>query len=214
MKSPPTLVFAAFTALALASPLRADPVDWSFSWSATNSTIFSVKHPDGSITLGGEPMQQAFGNTNVVASDVTVKSNANPLHPIVLSSKDGMYQLNLTIKDKPSGQKGTLSFTGQLQGNFSAHSANLTNTFFSPMMQTLSLGGDTFTVTLGSFVPPGPPGGDKSAGSFGAYVSVKTAGGNPTPSSVSPEPSSLLLCGLGAFGFAAAGWRKRRTCKK
>jgi hypothetical protein len=210
MKSPRLLPFAALTILALAAPLRADPVAWSYSWSPTNDTLdFGSKSSKGSISLSSLPMQDAFGNSNIIASYIDLKSNAKVLHPIKLGVSDGGYQLNLTIKDTASGKSGTLNFTGQFQGSFSSKSANLTNSFTGLTTQSMSLGGDTYTVTIGPYVPPGPP-GPKSSGVIGAYVSVVGAGGNPTPSSTSPEPSSLLLCSLGAAGFAAAGWRRRR----
>jgi hypothetical protein len=55
-------------------------------------------------------------------------------------------------------------------------------------------------VTANSYVPPSIPNAFNT-GALGAHVDVR--GGNV------PEPSSLLLCGLGAAGCAAAGWRKR-----
>jgi hypothetical protein len=216
MKSPRPLFLAALAVLAVVSPLRADPAGWIFSWSPTGGAVSAdvqVGQPTatGTVTLSSETLQNAFGNSFVVASNITLSSTANPNNPAMLSS-NGSYQLNMFLKDATSGQSTTLSFTGKLSGTFSALSANLSNVFQAPVTESVVLGANTFTVTLDSYVPPGPP-GSTSPGAIGAYVSVANTGGNGHITSTSPEPSSLLLCGLGAAGFALNGWRRRWTAR-
>jgi hypothetical protein len=213
MKSPRPLLLTALVVLAVVSPLRADPVGWIYSWSPTSSTIsadtLSASMTSANyVTLSSEATQNAFGNSFVVASNITLTSPADPNSPATLNT-NGAYHLNMFLKDATSLQSTTLSFTGKLSGDFSSMSANLGNVFMPPVSETVSLGANTYTVTLDSFVAPGPPGSTIS-GAIGAYVSVTAGTGNPHPTSVSPEPSSLLLCGLGAAGFALTSWRRRR----
>ena len=80
---------------------------------------------------------------------------------------------------------------------------------------TFDLGSTAYTAALNSYVQPGPPGASNT-GALGAIVTVAPAnpGGNPiTTGFGTPEPSSLLLCSLGAAGSALAGWRRRRRTR-
>jgi hypothetical protein len=88
------------------------------------------------------------------------------------------------------------------------YTTQLTNTFTGPTTQSLSLGGHTYTVTLGAFVEPGNP-------TIYSNGTVVQAGGAPgeidafVTVSDSPEPASLALLGsAAAAGFFA---RRRRT---
>jgi hypothetical protein len=209
MKSPRLLVIALLAVLTPAGQLRADPVAWSYSSSPASGLIAADIGGSGSVTLSGQPLQNAFGNSFIVVSTVSLSSTASPGTPDVMST-NGSYQLNVFIKDATSGQSNTLTFSGKLSGSFSSLSANLSNSFTALASQTTSLGSNTYTVTLDSFVPPGPPGA-LIPGAIGAFVSVTAGGGNPTPQGNSPEPSSLLLCSLGAAGCGIIGWRRRRV---
>jgi hypothetical protein len=202
-----SLLVTAVAVVAMASPLRADPIAWSFSWAPSASTIQADSGGLGSVTLTGGTSQNAFGNSFVVAANLQTSSSATATDPSTLSANGG-YQLNLTIKDTASQQSATLSFLGKLSGTFSSVSSNLTNAFLSPVSQSVTLGGNLYTITLEKYLPPGPPGA-KLRGAIGAAVTVSGPGGNPKPSSV-PEPASLLLCGIGLV-VTLAGCRRRRS---
>lgn len=67
--------------------------------------------------------------------------------------------LGTTTTTKPgpstSGQTSTLNFSGRMTGTFSTDNyANILNTFTSPSVQTLVVGGNTYTVSIGPFSPP------------------------------------------------------------
>lgn len=86
---------------------------------------------------------------------------------------------------------------------------SLTNTFTGPTTQTLQLGHNLYTVTLGPVVLPqyfnAPDDGpDLSMGSISATISAQ-----PLTNST-PEPSSLLLACLGLPSLGLAGWFRRR----
>ena len=88
---------------------------------------------------------------------------------------------------------------------------------FDPSLvsQSATLGGHVYSVSLGSFAPPGPPTAS-NAGSISAHVGVDEVPdppppGPPGPTGNAPEPSTLLLSCLGLSGLAMAGWRKWRA---
>ena len=100
---------------------------------------------------------------------------------------------------------GSLTFHGKLDGTLSAESTNLFNTFGPDKKQSVRLGAYNFEVELIAYTPPGPP-DQSNAGSIAAHVTVTTI----TPAQV-PEPSTMLLSGLGLTFLGGAAWRKRRA---
>src|SRR5262249_2275459 len=118
---------------------------------------------------------------------------------------------SLFLEDNASKQSTTLKFKGVFNGTISATSANVTTTFLAPLTQTVTLGGNTFTVNLGGYVPPGPPDAS-NAGSISAHVAVNEISppGTTGGTGQSPEPSTLLLSCLGLGGLGLAGRRKWR----
>jgi hypothetical protein len=211
MTHPPHRWTAALVVLALASPLRADYLPaWTYSWSTTTPTL-QANSGTGSVTLtpdtgaGAKPV----GGTTLVAASITTSSTASPNTPALFTT--GAYQLGLTITDKTSGLSHTFDFGGNLTGSISSGSALLSNTYTSPTSATFDIGSTAYTVAMTSYLHPGPP-GSSAYGAFGATVTVAQVGGGGTISGFSaPEPSSLLLCGLGAAGCAFAGYRRRRA---
>ena len=63
----------------------------------------------------------------------------------------------------------------------------MTNSFDSPITQTIMLGANTYVVTIGPYTPPGPPTTGGRPGAIGAHVSAV------------PEPGSVALLGAGAL---------------
>ncbi len=119
------------------------------------------------------------------------------------------YSLSLRLSDLASGASGSLTVRGQLGGSFGGYPGapvDVTNTFLDPTSQTLTLGKNLYTVTMG-YVPPlrlryGDP-FNGPAGYIGASISVQ-----PLVNST-PEPSSLLLACLGLPSLGLTFWRRK-----
>jgi hypothetical protein len=191
--------------LAAGAGARADFIQWSYNWNINPISVLSDSG-NGSVSFTNQPAQTASGNSDTVATNLKANSLADPATPDTLNNT-GAYSLTLSLTDTASGQSGTLSFAGKLSGSFSKNSANITNAFTGPTTQTLFLGNDSYTVTIGPYSPPGPP-DSTNLGSIAAHVDVSAIGPSGNPS---PEPSALLL---GLFGLSGAGvfsWRKRRV---
>jgi len=123
------------------------------------------------------------------------------------------YQLALHLTDQASGASGTLTFGGYLSGtlpvSYGIALYSLTNTFVGPTTQSLKLGQNLYTVTIGPVVLPQEfiapddfPSND--SGSISASISVQ-----PLTNSA-PEPSSLLLACLSLPPLGLARWLRRR----
>jgi hypothetical protein len=123
---------------------------------------------------------------------------------------DGFYTLSLELVDDFAGPRqssGHLAFTGVIGGTMTPTTADLTNTFTGETTKSLWLNGNAYTVTVGPFVAPSPPGPlQRWDGRIGAHVEVRPK--------ESPEPTGLALAGLGASllgGAAWRAWRRRRA---
>jgi hypothetical protein len=170
----------------------------------------------GGVSFTNEPQKNVTGNSDIVATNLRVFSSADPTTPDKLST-NGAYSFALVLTDKASGQTAQLTFTGKLSGTFSAGNSNVSNQFTGQTVmvngvpvvgQTVTLGAFNYTVTFPSnyYSPPGPPLAS-NAGSISAHVSITPASIHPA---TTPEPSTLVLSGLGLGLMGVAGWRKRR----
>jgi hypothetical protein len=120
--------------------------------------------------------------------------------------RDAPFTLNLGLRDTASGALGNLLFPGLLNGLVSnGPDNNVRLSFTGPTIQDVVLGQNRYTVHLGSYVPPGPLDSGQ-LGSLSAQVDVSPAG---SPAAT-PEPSCLVLAGMGLVTVAGAAWRKRR----
>jgi hypothetical protein len=181
---------------------HADPVPWSYQWTPSTLSLTSDGPGLSKLLLSNEPTGTAAGNSDIVATNLQVLSTADPNHPDTFTHK--AYSLTLTIADNASKATGNLVFTGEFNGTASAGSAHIENTFTGSTTMTLALGNNTYIVTIGPYTPPGPPGSTKF-GAISATVVVKSGS-----SSTTPEPSSMVLAGLGLSLVGVVGWRKRR----
>jgi hypothetical protein len=181
--------------LAVGPAGRADPITWSYSWSNSPTNI-AADAPGGYLTLSNEAPQTATGNSDIVATNIQGHSSAPTTKPDTFTAKP--YTLTLTLTDQASGASGSLDFTGALSGVLSASSAHVTNTFTGPTTQTLVLGDNRYTVTIGTYTAPGPP-GSANPGSIGATAVVSIF--------QLPEPAAVALAALGGLLTLA---RRRR----
>ncbi len=180
---------------------RADLIPWGYQTAAFPGSVSAGS--SSHVTLTPESFHNAAGDSNIVAASLQTVSGVPHSTPDVFTSSQGKYSIQITLTDTTSSASAFLLFKGQLQGNLSSSSANVTNTFFSPTTLSIGLGSNVYTVTMAYYTPPGPP-TEGNLGSIGASVQVR-----PLKQLV-PEPTSLALAGLG-FGLAGlTGWKRRR----
>ena len=203
---PPCAGIALALLLLTNSSARADLLSWGYNWTPSASQVSANAGGSGYISLTDTPSMAASGASNTVVTNLHTFSTASATSPDTFNNANVSFTLQL--KDLASGATGSLTFSGAFTGTITADSSNVQLTFTSPTTESLSLGGNTYTVTMGTYTPPGPPGAS-NAGSLNAFVSVAPAGGTGTISSV-PEPSTFVLAGLALPWVGLSGWRRRR----
>jgi hypothetical protein len=195
--------YAAAVALtSLLAPLaHADPTPWSFDWSQSTNSVTAGGAGTGGVFLTTPPANsKAAGSSDIIAENLSTFSSATDADPDVFNGQG--YILKLVLTDLASGQVGMFTFTGKLFGTLTATSATITNAFDAPLTASKAIGGNVYTVTIGPFSPPGSPNATNK-GSIGAQVEVEPV----DPVQRTPEPSGLVLAGLGA---AFVSWRRLR----
>ncbi len=161
---------------------RADHIDWSYSWSRSPDKVYADGSTTSYIALTSEGEVPAGGNTDVVAANLSVFSDAPDTTPANFTNKP--YTLTLTLTDSDSNAVGSLVFTGEFNGQVTSDSSNVGILFTGQNTQSLTLGEHLYTVTMDAYAPPGPP-GSSNVGSIGAHATVAVQ--------TLAEPSSLLL---------------------
>lgn len=200
--SPVTLVGVVLASLLAPLTCRADLIPWMYNWSRSPSVINADAPGTGYITLTDETLKSAVGDSDVVATNLRTYSTATAGSPDVFTAK--AYSLSLYLYDSASGQGGTLTFTGQLDGKLTALSSNLKNTFTGMTTQSIILGTNKYTATIGPYSPPGIPGSSNS-GSISAHATITVESVVDTP-----EPGSLILSGIGFTVVTLGRLRNRR----
>lgn len=193
---------------ARASMIPPDQIQWTYNFEPSGPAVLATGNSSAGVTFTNEPTKAAVGSSDIVATNLRVFSTALANAPDMIS---GAYSLKLTLSALDSNNmpvSGSLTFAGNLGGSFSKESANVTNAFGSSGVQTLTLGTFKFDVQLIAYTPPGPP-DQSNAGSISAHVTVSNI------SSVGgvPEPSTILLSGLGLSFLGGVAWRKRRQAR-
>jgi hypothetical protein len=203
MRHTPAALCAALALLLTAGTgARAEFINWSYNWSRSPAVIHADAPGTGTITLTDESLKSVVGDSFIVATNLRTSSTASRNNPDRFTAKP--YTLNLYILDETSGTSGTLTFTGAISGTISKDSSNLHSTFGGKTTQTLVLGNNVYTVSIGPFVQPGPPDAS-NAGSIGASAHVTVSAIIETV----PEPGTLVLSCLGVVPLAWSRWRRR-----
>ncbi|MHB1423266.1 MAG: PEP-CTERM sorting domain-containing protein [Gemmataceae bacterium] len=193
---------------AWASPTPTPQVQWSYNFTPSQMFISADPPGSGTVSFTKDGIKSVFNSSDVVVTNLRVSSTASPTNPDKLNT-NGAWQVGMTLTDAASGASDTINFTGKLGGTFSGSNANVTNAFTGTTSYTWQApSGNTYTVSLGGYTPPGPPTAS-NAGSISAYVQVTPASGTGHTGST-PEPSTLVLTCLGLGCFGLASWRKRR----
>jgi len=223
--------FSYVAALVLAAVLhiqaRADMISWSYSGGGravtnTGENDF-IPSPSGlgniNFTAGIVLTTPATGN-NVYLGSATVpvvnlfSFNSHEQGPLVLPFVNAPYVADVTIIDKASGKSNFVEFRGILNGTLNeiTHISTLTTSFVGPTTQILTLGANRYTIAIGPSEPlTWREFGDPGSGQFGfggpldAHIDV-----SPANASATPEPSCMVLAGMGLVTVAGAAWRKRR----
>jgi hypothetical protein len=186
-----------------AGQARADFTPWDYNWTPSASAVQSDTPGQASILFSNEPGGSGLGTTSIVAANLKTSSSADPSTPGTFTNAP--YSLSLAILDKASGKAGNLTFSGTLNGTVSSGSALISNTYTSPETQSVQVGNHMYTVKIGPFAPPGPPSATIS-GSIGSLATVTVAD--------APEPSTLMLSGLGLGVLGAGWWYKRHRARR
>src|SRR5579875_1545451 len=208
----PTCAGIALTLLVWADAVARADVSWSYNWTPVPSQVNAASGGPGYLTLTNEPGGSATGSSNTVITNIQAFSTAPPSNPAVFDSTSTV-SFNLQLEDLASHMSDKLTFSGYFSGTLTAESSNIQLKFVSPTSETLTLGGNTYAVMVGTFTPPGPP-KDNNSGSLNAFVTVtalNSGGGTISGGSGTPEPATLTLACL-AFPFVGLyGWRRRRA---
>jgi hypothetical protein len=193
---------ALFCLAVAAATASADPTPISFGYDFTTPQAVTGDAGNfGSVAFATTNGGTATGpSATLTAASLTAVSSAPNNNPDTFSGET--YNVTLALTDVASGKSGSLTFVGKLFGTLTGTSTNITTNFAAPT-QTLTLGKDLYTVTVGPLVPPSQA-TTTVIGDLMATVAVQ--GGVVTQTQQSPEPSSLVLAGL---GLAAAFGRRR-----
>jgi hypothetical protein len=187
---------------------RADLIAWGYNWEPSTSKVVANGIGSGYLKLTDEPAKTATGSSNTVITNIQAVSTAPFNTPDIFNKAPVSFSLQL--QDLTSKATDTLTFSGHFSGIISRNFANVQLAFTSPMSETVTLGGNKYTVAIGTYTPPGPPGAQNS-GSLNAFVTVTRGSGGGGVISATPEPATLSLACL-AFPFVGlCGWRKRKT---
>jgi hypothetical protein len=182
--------------------LRADPIPWTYSWSRSPTEIQADAPGSGSIKLTVGSPKMIVGDSANVPINLETFSTATEDHKDTFTARP--YSLTMTITDMDTGETGSRTFTGQIDGWLWAKGSLLNNTFISPTEQTIDLGHHRYTITIGPYVRPGAPGSD-TLGSIGSVVTVSVEG----IVQQLPEPGTMILASVGMILLGTAQMRRR-----
>jgi hypothetical protein len=214
MKQLASIVAAVGLVTAGATNSRADYLNWSYHWALSDGPTFTSGFSNVAFAL--------HPGASVGASEIPVGNfSTNSASPSI-DSFHATYGLTLTLTDNATKDAAHLTFHGTLTGSVGANSSSATNTFSDPT-QSVTLDGHVYHVTVDSTT--GVKGPNDGITAISAQVSVANASGSgsnagggtqspggsgPPTVHQSPEPSALLLSGLGLCLSISFRYRRLR----
>jgi hypothetical protein len=217
-----TMRTAAVAALLLAGSAQAAPPIWNYNWTPSTTTVMtdSPIGADSKIKLTDQltnNQAQSF-STDITATNITVDSDAPPGFPDeFVASPSVNFKLRIYDGAVVDGIFKDFTFTGHFNTvdplNPSTVADGEANVDFTPTGDqsiTQVIGSHEYTVSYNSYTPPPPEGtkdtlGNLVQGSISYHVTVREL-----DIQKAPEPSSMLLAGIGASFLGFGAWRKRR----
>jgi hypothetical protein len=200
---------------------RAGYMDWSYRWSISPAPVLASGTGTVSQALG----QPGMGASHILAAAVTTSSDAPANNP---DRYNQSFRLTLHLMDRHTHQSGSLTFYGTIYGTVTFDSAHLTESFRTPV-EYLRLGRHIYEVELPHYMrlmPPGslvvptyfawvrvwnilpPPPPRVPPRLMAASVMMASIAAAPPTSAATPEPTGLILGGLGAALLACSAlWR-------
>lgn len=218
-----TITLSVLLAIA-ASQAQADYLSWTYTANSNVPGIaVNATSPNGgaSVTLTNYSTPQAGATSIPVQAYVTSTSNTTPVTFGPSSDVPTTYKLALTITDDSTHDSGTLNFTGSMVGSLTATTSSVVNTLTPVGSSSLTLDGHTYTVTIPPVTLAAPTSSQQDIRATVSVVNGSTqppgnGGGAGTVNGV-PEPTSLVLAGVGISSLgASAYWRglRRFTAKR
>jgi hypothetical protein len=212
---------AAAAALLLAGTAQAAPPVWNYNWTPTKSTVVTDDSPNTSYLKITDQLvnnQAQTFSTDIIATNITVVSDAPAGFPDEFITK-GDISFNLRIFDGAVVDNIFQDFT--FSGTFNTQDlanpstvaigdANVKFTNLTSGTITKTIGTHEYSVGFVSYTPPPPQGtkdsnGNPVSGAAAYHVTVRDLNIQKAP-----EPSSMILAGLGASFMGLGAWRKRR----
>jgi hypothetical protein len=179
---------------------QADLIAWSYDWTTATPSVFADGGSTGRLDIF-PTAGSTVSTTDIIASIIETFSTASPDSLDTFTNTP--YSLSVTLTDTASGASALFTFTGTLNGTFSSSPiTNITSVFDSPNPQSALLGTNTYTVTLTDFVTPGRT----VMGFILAHVEVVPEANVPEANVPVPEPSALVLAGLGLVVLGGKTW--------
>jgi len=214
------LFTGAVAAVLFSGTVQAAPVPWKFDWTPVTNPA-SPPGPTATVlsdvassyaTITNEPGRVVnTDHTFITATNITVTSDAETGFPDEFT-QHGNVTFILKLTDINSGLPPvTFNFTGTFNttdpldpSTVSSESSDLQFTPTGTQDVTQVIGMNEYHIKFKSYTPPGPP-GSGNKGSIAYRVTVRNL-----DIQKAPEPTTMLLAGIGASFMSFSAWRKRR----
>jgi hypothetical protein len=190
--------------LFLGANARADFIPYSYHWWNGSQWEYYAGH--GSILDANLSLPPFFTPNTTKGSQENIPAlEINGFGSPTTQFNNVTIGLQLILTDGPSNTKGVLTFRGALSGSIS----NLNVTFSNPV-QSITLGKDTYSVELNPMVWPDRTDGGRLLQSV-LTANIFVTGSSTPPVNNVPEPTSIVLVGLGLSTLGVrCWWRKVR----